>query len=265
MCTSHTRSAQKPARWKCPSTLLVNAKAPYGIDSAISRRSRKLSPGAVSRYGACAEIMTLSLPDLPSATQVRPGYLLTLRLPSKLVRFLSVHLKADIEDLANGVDYFVVLGDFNRNLWHDANVVLGAEPLRNDGQTDLTTGLAANVLSRNLLSEVNDGTPATSKFRLLFATCPGDATVEAACNASTTTVLSASQRNALTAKRGLGCRNPIGRDHILVSEGLIPRIRSVSKVPIGAFGESFPPKPPGNPDPVLAVSDHCPLVVELEL
>ncbi|MGM9480238.1 endonuclease/exonuclease/phosphatase family protein [Roseateles sp. NT4] len=246
----------------------------------------------------CAAVKPMALPFLPAEFQVRPGYTVTLRLNGKAVRFLTVHLKSgcvsplergkldqnagaddpcpilqqqvapleeEFEQLARGVDHFVVLGDFNRNLWHEANLVKGAEAVRGDGSTDLTKPRAGKVLTRNLLLEVNDGAPPESKAVLLAPTCGGDPAVAAACEAAKSGLLDASQRKVLTAKTGLGCRNPVGLDHIIVSQSLAGAVRSTSKVPIGALGASLSPKPPSLPDPLLAVSDHCPLVADIEL
>jgi len=254
------------------------------------------------RFGSatepCADIKAVSLPALPGTSQVRPGYLVTLQVASKSIRFLTVHLKSGcvsplergqldanagpedpcpvlqqqvgpieeaFERLAQGVDHFVVLGDFNRNLWHEYHQVKGAEAVRSDGQADLSTPRAATALTRNLLREVNDGAPAGSKAVLLAPTCPGEPAVGAACESSKTSVLDAAQRKLLTGKAGLGCRNPVGLDHIIVSESLAAKVRSTAKVAIGVFGASLPVSPPAHVDPVLAVSDHCPLVTEVDL
>lgn len=246
----------------------------------------------------CVEVKAMSLPALPGESQVRPGYTVTLRLAHKTVRFLTVHLKSgcvtplehgkldqnagaddpcsilqqqiapfeDIfEQLGKGVDHFIVLGDFNRNLWHEVNLVKGAEAVRSDGTTDLTKPWANQVVTRNLLLEVNDGEPASSKAVLLSGTCAGDASIISACEASKKGTLNASQRKVLTAKTGLGCRNPVGLDHILVSQSLAAAVRSTNKISIDALGTSLSPKPPALLDPLLAVSDHCPLVAEVEL
>jgi len=246
----------------------------------------------------CVEVKAMSLPALPGESQVRPGYTVKLRLAHKTVRFLTVHLKSgcvtplehgkldqnagaddpcsilqqqiapfeDIfEQLGKGVDHFIVLGDFNRNLWHEVNLVKGAEAVRSDGTTDLTKPWANQVVTRNLLLEVNDGEPASSKAVLLSGTCAGDASIISACEASKKGTLNASQRKVLTAKTGLGCRNPVGLDHILVSQSLAAAVRSTNKISIDALGTSLSPKPPALLDPLLAVSDHCPLVAEVEL
>lgn len=245
---------------------------------------------------ACADVRAISLPSAPPEHQVRPGYTVMLNLAGKKVRFLAVHLKsscvtplegdrldapnADVacqllqqqvapieqtfEQLATGADHFVVLGDFNRNLWHEQHQVAGAEKIRADGQSDLATPRPPGVATRNLLLEVNDGAPPASRAVLLSPACRGSAAVTAACEASKTVKLTKDQMAALTAREGLGCRNPVGLDHILVSESLAPSVRAVYKVSIEQYGRSIAPKLPMYPDPLLAVSDHCPLVAEIE-
>jgi len=36
-------------------------------------------------------------------------------------------------------------------------------------------------------------------------------------------------------------------------------------VPLGNLGRALPARPPQHPEPLLAVSDHCPLVAEIDL
>lgn len=246
---------------------------------------------------ACSTIHAVSLPAFPKEKQVRPAFSVTVELAGKQVRFVTVHLKSGcvspldgdaldgntgpddpcptlqeqvapleglFEGLGSGVDHFIVLGDFNRNLWHEANRVSGAEAVRSDGTTDLTTPRAANVRTRNLLLEVNDGVPTESTAVLLSPSCAGSPAIVAACEMAKTTTLSGAQLAALTAPDGLGCRNPVGLDHVLVSQSLGPAVRSVSKVSIGTAGRSLGANPPDFPDPLLAVSDHCPLVAEID-
>ncbi|CAM3392192.1 Endonuclease/exonuclease/phosphatase family protein [Paracidovorax anthurii] len=246
---------------------------------------------------ACADVPALSLPQLAPQQQVRPGYTVTLDIRGKKVRFLTVHLKSSCvsslegdrldgntgaddpcpvlqqqvrpleeawEQLPVGADHFIVLGDFNRNLWHEANKVAGSEPVRSDGETDLSKPRAASVVTRNLVLEVNDGVPASTRAELLSATCPGTAEVVAACEASKTAKLTSAQRSVLVASTGLGCRNPVGLDHVLVSQSLAASVKSTRKVPVGPLGASLAAKPPQYPDPLLAISDHCPVVAEIE-
>lgn len=244
---------------------------------------------------ACRDIREVSLPDAPTKDQVRPAYTVTLDLNGKKVRFLTVHLKSScvspldrnprrlddvsveacallqqqvrplegtFEQLGQDVDHFVMLGDFNRNLAHELNQVAGAEPTRSDGGTDLAKPLAADVRTRNLLLEINDGQPTSSKAALLLPTCPGSAALEAACEASKTGIPTAEQQKLLSGKTGLGCRNPVGLDHILVSQSLATAVSNTRKIGIGPFGGSLLPTA-DRPDPLLAVSDHCPLVAEI--
>lgn len=203
--------------------------------------------------GPCQDFRELSLPHLAPKDQVRPGFAVTLQIAGKRIRFLTLHLKsacvspldrgqldgnkgsddpclvlqqqiapleAIVEGLATGVDHVVVMGDFNRNLGHEAARVVGAEPVRSDGSSDLTRPRAAGVLSRNLLLEVNDGQPTASRLSLLLPTCPGSPDVASACDAAKSRVLTQAERRVLGDRSGLGCRNPVGLDHILVSEGL---------------------------------------------
>lgn len=247
---------------------------------------------------SCQDHASVSLPDLPADTQVRPAFSVTLNLGGKRIRFLTVHLKsacvspldsdtkghldqvhgaddpcpilqqqtepleALVEHLGDGVDGFVVLGDFNRNLWQEFNGVKGDEPVRSDGSTDLTTARAAGVKTRNLLREVFDGQPVSSAATLLSAHCPGTADVQAACEASKTSKLDATQTKVLTARTGLGCRNPVGLDQLLVSTNILANVKSTNKVALGVLGLSEPPDAQ-HPEPLLAVSDHCPSVAEL--
>lgn len=248
--------------------------------------------------GQCQTFRDLSLPNLPAKDQVRPGLAVTLQIAGKTIRFFTLHLKSAcvspldrgrldgnagpndpcpilqqqvgplesiVEDLPKGVDHVVVLGDFNRNLGHEAARVKGAEPVRSDGSTNLGRPRAAGVLTRNLYFEVNDAQPPQSSLVLLPAACPGTPEVAAACDASKTRLLTPAERRALADQSALGCRNGVGLDHILVSEGLAKSTGSASKVPLGNLGRALSPRPPQHPEPLLAVSDHCPLVVDLDL
>lgn len=104
-----------------------------------------------------------------------------------------------------------------------------------------------------------------STLALQAPNCPGRAEVAAACDKAKTQVLSGDDRRLLGEHTGLGCRNPIGFDHIPVSDRLSKAVLSATKVPLGNFGRSLSARPPQNPEPLLVVSDHCPLVAEIEL
>lgn len=248
----------------------------------------------------CSVVHDVSLPSLPPENQVRPALTVALKLNGRRVRFMTVHLKSGCvspldskkrlldgntgdddpcptlqqqvaplesayETLGVGVDAFIMLGDFNRNLAHENARVEGAEPVRSDGVTDLATARPGGVRTRNLWLEINDGAPASSRGALLAATCPVSMAAAAACDAAKHRALSSDEQRALTARTALGCRNAIGLDHVVVSQNLVVSVKQVVKVPIGAFGSSLPASPPKYPNPLLAVSDHCPVVLDVDL
>lgn len=243
----------------------------------------------------CQDVVEISLPNAAADDRVRPAYSVVLNLNGKKVRLLTVHLKSScvspldknprrlddeevaacavlqqqvapleetFERLGQGVDHFVVLGDFNRNLAHELNQVAGAEAQRSDGVTDLTKPMAAGARTRNLLHEINDGQPPSSQASLLMARCAGTPELEAACVASKTGIPTVEQQAQMRARTGLGCRNPIGLDFVLISQSLLPAVMSTDKIGIGQLGRSRSPTL-NRQDPLLAVSDHCPLVAEI--
>jgi endonuclease/exonuclease/phosphatase family metal-dependent hydrolase len=278
------------------------AAADYEICSFAQYKVQRMAFAWRKSLGAtgatCHDVRELSLPHLPLKDQVRPALVLTLQIAGKRFRFLTLHLKsacvspldrgqldgnsrADdpcpilqqqiaplesvIEVLPRGVDHVVVLGDFNRNLGHEAARVKGAEAVRSDGSTDLARPRSGDVLTRNLLLEVNDGQPPQSRLVLLPSSCGGSQAVACACEAAKTRLLSAEERRSLGDRAGLGCRNAIGLDHILVSESLARAVTGASKVALGNFGRSLSARPPEHPEPLLAVSDHCPLVADIDV
>jgi endonuclease/exonuclease/phosphatase family metal-dependent hydrolase len=54
-------------------------------------------------------------------------------------------------------------------------------------------------------------------------------------------------------------------DHVLVSADLAKAVTSTAKIPLGNFGRSLSVRSPEYTEPLLAASDHCPLVVEIDL
>jgi exonuclease III len=170
-------------------------------------------------------------------------------------------LEAAVEALSPGADQVVVLGDFNRNLWHEAHEVAGSEAVRSSGGADLTLPLAAGATSRNLFREVFDGTPG-GLMTLVPLACASSPNDQALCDASKSRTLTQAETRTLASSKALGCSYPIGLDHFLVSVGLQPAIVSAEKVRIGPLGGSHQPQE-GRPDPLLAVSDHCPIVLTL--
>ena len=242
----------------------------------------------------CRPIAELSLPHVAPVDQVRPGYQVGLKIGGKLVRFLNVHLKsscvspldgaqldatgakseacgllqqqvrpleAAIEKLAEGADHVIVLGDFNRNIWHEQHQVAGARAIRSNGSTDLKAPLPDGIRTQNLLLEVNDGHPETSRLVLLPLACP--AGVDALCHASKTRKLSQDESRTVASDTGLGCRNGVGLDHMLVSSSLESRVREVLKLSLGRLGRTMAPRP-GKPEPLLSISDHCPIIATID-
>ena len=246
---------------------------------------------------ACTAIDAMTLPHLPLAEQVRPGFQMGLRINGQLIRFMTVHLKAGcvspldrgkldansgpndpcpilqqqvapleaaFEKLGEGGASFVVIGDFNRNLWHELHEVAGAKAQRSDGSTDLSTPLPAGVLTQNLFKEINDGLPATSRATLLDMACPGDEATKALCARVKTELVPRRDLAVLGYREALGCRNAVALDQTLVSDDLKSKVIESRKVAIGAAGRSALPAV-GSSDPVLGASDHCPGLVVLGL
>lgn len=251
--------------------------------------------------GMCRTEDAMTLPHVADKDQVRPGLVLTLKNGDKRTSFMTVHLKsscvspldgrgrldqdrtnerftdpcpilqqqiapieAAVEKLAANADQFIVLGDFNRNLWHEANEVEGAKPVRSDGTTDLARPLLAGVKTQNLFREVFDGEPANTRASLVSLECKLEPKLAALCERSKTEALKREEMAPLGESTGLGCRNAIGLDHFVVSEKLKAKVSGAQKVGIGATGESQA-APAGKSDPVLGTSDHCPIVMNVDL
>ncbi len=267
------------------------------------RRSR------ASQAEPCEVREALGLPQREAAQRSRPGLSVGLRVEGRLIRFLNVHLKSScvsplestdpdgrgqlagnhpacetlqaqlapleswLQDSSAGDTPVVMLGDFNRQLSHEARRPAD-EPVR------LPAGQPrdpprAGVRSTSLWREVNDGDPPASRLVLLEAQCRSSPGIGASpaigsspdiselCDLAATRPLDRDETRRLASREGLGCRNPIGLDHIAIS----PALRALSpavKIPIGVFG-STRKATPERPDPLLAVSDHCPLTAVIAL
>lgn len=243
---------------------------------------------------ACQVVAPVSLPQELPENQVRPALTVGLRLSGKLVRFMTVHMKsscvsslekgkldndkedacvllqkqirpleAAVEALPGGADHFVVLGDFNRNLWHELHEVSGSEPVRSDGERQLTKPMPPGVLSKSLFKEVFDGEPG-GPVTLVPLSCTAVAANQALCDAAKTRVLTKDENKVLAGFAALGCRNPIGLDHFVVSASLQPKVKAAEKLSLGRLGGSKGPIE-GKPNPLLSVSDHCPIVMTFDL
>jgi exonuclease III len=252
-----------------------------------------------SAAGPCTMHESLSLPHLPTDKQVRPGLSIVLKIDDQLIRFFTVHLKSScvsalnatgkrrghlerriddqdpcpilqeqiapletiFEALADSVDGFIALGDFNRNLWHEFNAADNA--VRTDG-SDPTGKREANTKTINMLREINDGVPAQSRAHLVKFGCHFDPEAAQLCDFAASVALRADEQSRLTQNKGLGCRNGIGLDHMLISQRWEKNIIEAEKLPIGRLGNTLAANAQ-YPDPLLGVSDHCPILLSLKL
>lgn len=65
-------------------------------------------------------------------------------------------------------------------------------------------------------------------------------------------------------RRCYGYRNPIGLDRFVVSAGLARGVLGARKIGLGCLGRTLGPTA-DKPSPLLAVSDHCPIVMALRV
>ena len=149
----------------------------------------------------------------------------------------------------------ILMGDFNRNLSHEKSSIAPLA-VRSNG-SDPASALPAGVLVRSLSGEVNDGSPADSALTHLEPECPVNAVAKQMCERSKRELFDQDALKPLTRADSLGCRNPIGLDQMLISTTLTAA-GPAAKVAIGRFGGTRPATAE-HPDPLLAVSDHCPL------
>lgn len=244
----------------------------------------------------CLVEPSLSIPDSPVSEQPRPGLSVTLQIDGKPLRIMTLHLKSScvspLENNARNPDRgklegndpnciilqrqvrpieawiegratvpTIMLGDFNRNLPKEISA-LPRDQIRTDASNPVTP-LPPNVRVRSLFGEVNDGQPAASMLAIVDTTCPINAVSEDFCKRSKTQAFTQAELRPLTRPENLGCRNPIGLDHVLVSQGLATGA-TARKVPLGRMGGT---RPAGErfPDPLLALSDHCPLMATVKV
>ncbi len=270
---------------------LPDSGAAYDVCTFKDLKVQRLAIAWKKELGTAANCdvePSLSLPGNPDADRPRPGLSVDLTIDGELVRILAVHLKSScvspleasgnlsddqdrdcrllqqqiapletwVEDLAS-TDKFIVLGDFNRNFWHEVHET---GPVRTDGSSPHTL-LPPDVLVQDLFGEVFDDTPAFTTVTLLGERCPLNPTTTMLCEKGETGLLTADERRQLSQSQNLGCRNPLGLDHILIGRGLV-NIEGAEHVAVGAFGGTKPASGL-HPDPLLAISDHCPLTAKL--
>ena len=244
--------------------------------------------------GQCELDWSLALPQRPLREQVRPGLSLSLQTDGQTLRFLTVHLKSScvsaldannplfpaaaseargqldgpnphcqslheqvaplevwLERQSQGADGLALLGDFNRNLGHEASEA-AEQPARSAGGSAADPhGPAVKV--RNLWRELDDGQPQALRLNLLPAECAE----LPSCAAAKSRLLNRQEYGQLRAS--LGCRNPVGLDHIVVSGGL--QAQAAHKLPLGPQGET---RANAEGQIELGLSDHCPLAATLQ-
>lgn len=148
-----------------------------------------------------------------------------------------------------------MLGDFNRNLAHEKNRIT-ENNVRTDG-SDPKSALPNGTLVRSLLGEINDSSPEQSALTLLDPECPVNSIAKDICSRSKNEFFSQEALKPLTKANSLGCRNPIGLDQILVSSA-VALAGPAMKIAVGPLGGTKPASKKHS-DPLLAISDHCPL------
>lgn len=266
----------------------------YNVCTFSDFKVQRLAIAWKTEYGeatACTVEPALSLPNNPEDERPRPGLSVDLTVDGTLIRILVVHLKSScasplkasgdltndedrdcrilqqqvlpfeawVEDRFNATDKVIMLGDFNRNFWHE---VQDTGPVRTDGSSPQTP-LPAGVLAKNLFGEIFDDAPASTTVTLLPEACPSNSTTMALCHKGETELLTAPERKQLSHSQNLGCQNPLGLDHILISRG-IRALQPAEHIEVGVFGGTKPASS-SHPDPLLAISDHCPLVTKVTL
>jgi endonuclease/exonuclease/phosphatase family metal-dependent hydrolase len=238
--------------------------------------------------GTCAVEWPLSLPQRAMREQVRPGLSATLTLDGQRLKVLTVHLKSSCvspldERAAEGrgqldgneancvslqqqvapleawVDReaadgspMVLMGDFNRNLSHEAHEPAQAVVRSAGGAATDPHGPGVKV--RSLWRELNDGQPVP--LTLLEAQCGSDVDADGLCRLGKSQVLGREPMNQLRSGQSLGCRNPLGLDHIVLA-GPIAAPQGARKHPLGRLGLTFAASE--GRDAQLGLSDHCPL------
>ena len=244
--------------------------------------------------GSCTVDWPLSLPERALRDQVRPGLALALNVNGQRLKVLTVHLKSSCvspidERAAEGrgqldsaepscvslqqqvapleawVDReaadgsaLVFLGDFNRNLAHEASEPTDT-PARSAGGS-ATDPHGPGVKVRSLWRELNDGQP--TALTLLDSQCTPDVDAPGLCKLAKTTNLGREQMGRLRSGDALGCRNPLGLDHIVIG-GPVRAPQGAFKHPLGRLAATVAAQE--GREAQLGVSDHCPLAAVVEL
>lgn len=249
---------------------------------------------ALGTAAGCEVEEALSLPAESDDKRPRPGLSVLLTIDGKKLRVMTVHLKSSCVSPLEATDRnpekgqlagndencvilqkqvipletwieakvsgpTILLGDLNRNLAHELHLFL-AYKVRIDG-SDPKVPHQPGVLSRSLIGEVNDGAPDGTLLTLVDLTCPRNAVTADYCRRAKTENFTISELRPHARSENLGCRNPVGLDEVPVSQDLANNV-SAEKVSIGVFGGTRPAND-RFPDPLLAVSGHCPSKVRV--
>ncbi|MCZ8235389.1 MAG: hypothetical protein ACK520_18815 [Inhella sp.] len=244
--------------------------------------------------GTCAVEWPLSLPQRALREQVRPGLSLTLKVDGQRLKLLTVHLKSScvsplderasegrgrldgqesncvslqqqVAPLEAWVDReaadgsaMVVLGDFNRNLSHEAHEPADAAVRSAGGSA--TDPHSPGVKVRSLWRELNDGQPRA--LTLLEAQCGSDVDAGGLCRLNKAQNLGRDALNPLRSAQSLGCRNPLGLDHIVIA-GPLRAPAGAAKHALGRLAHTLAAQ--DGREAQLGLSDHCPLAAAIEL
>lgn len=246
--------------------------------------------------GICEVEAALSLPENGDERRPRPGLRLALDIQSKKTAFLNVHLKSScvspmekseqqrgqlesdqrdcqilqqqiqplenwIEQTAQNFDRYVVLGDFNRDLWHESEKMKTAAARVDESSPQ--SPRKPDVRVRLLLPEVNDGLPAASAMTLVSANCKASDTATALCKDAKTRRLSSPEMKTLSTE--MGCSYPVALDHMLVSNtwNAGDATGHAVKVALSPGASSVTTNDKGIANVVLSLSDHCPTQIVL--
>ena len=246
--------------------------------------------------GICEVEPALSLPENGDTRRPRPGLRLALDINGKKTAFLNVHLKSScvsplekseqqrgqleseqrdclilqqqiqplenwVEQSAQNFDRYVVMGDFNRDLWHESESVKTLAARVDDSSPQ--SPRKPEVRVRLLLAEVNDGLPAASAMTLVSANCNISDASAGLCKDAKQRRLSSPEMESLSNE--MGCSYPVALDHMLVSNtwNAGDATQQAVKVAIAPGASSITTNDKGVATVTLSLSDHCPTQLTL--
>lgn len=220
-----------------------------GLALSLQRDGKTLRFLTVHLKSSCVSALDASNPLFPAAASEARGQLDGPNPHCQSLQEQVAPLEAWLERQAQGADAVVLLGDFNRNLGHEASESPEQAARSAGGAADAPHGPGVKV--RNLWRELDDGRPAN--LRLLGAECEG----LPSCAAAKTRLLDRQEYGQLRA--ALGCRNPVGLDHIVIAGKV--NSEGARKLALGPQGET---RAGADGLVELSLSDHCPLTATLQ-